>query len=67
MVLGGSGAEHDQLPVPAYVAAAVPLARKRALDGPPAAQQCPDSDQHTAECVLHPAVVHPGLHGGHGL
>ena len=31
MVLGGSGAEHDQLPVPAYVAAMAPLARKRAL------------------------------------
>jgi hypothetical protein len=31
MVLGGSEAEHDQLPVPAYVTTAVPLARKRAL------------------------------------
>jgi hypothetical protein len=31
MMLGGSGAEHDQLPVPAYVAAIASLARKRAL------------------------------------
>jgi hypothetical protein len=31
MVLGGSGAEHDQLPVPVYVAALAPLARRRAL------------------------------------
>ena len=31
MVLGGTIAEHDQLPVPAYLAAFAPLARKRAL------------------------------------
>jgi hypothetical protein len=31
MVQGGSSAEHDQLPTPAYVAALAPLAKKRAL------------------------------------
>jgi hypothetical protein len=31
MVQGGSGAEHKQLPTPAYVAALAPLAEKRAL------------------------------------
>ncbi len=35
MVQGGSGAEHDQLPTPAYVAALAPLAKKQAL-----AQMC---------------------------
>lgn len=31
MVLGGAGAEHDQLPCPAYVTAFAPLAHKHAL------------------------------------
>ncbi len=31
MVRGGSGAEHDELPIPAYVSALAPLAKKRAL------------------------------------
>ncbi len=31
MVQGGSSAEHDRLPTPAYVAALAPLAKKRAL------------------------------------
>jgi hypothetical protein len=31
MVQGGGGAEHHQLPIPAYVSAIAPLGRKRAL------------------------------------
>ena len=31
MMLGGRGAEHDQLPSPAYIAALVPQAHKQAL------------------------------------
>ncbi len=31
MVQGGTSAEHDELPIPAYVAALAPLAKKRAL------------------------------------
>ena len=31
MVQGGNSAEHDELPIPAYVAALAPLAKKRAL------------------------------------
>jgi hypothetical protein len=31
MVQGGTSAEHDELPIPAYVAALAPLAKKQAL------------------------------------
>jgi hypothetical protein len=50
MVQGGTSAEHDELPIPAYVAALAPLAKKRALARMRLSGAPIQSDQPAARC-----------------